>query len=170
MALNRLAAAALVLFATAAASAQEQPPGTASPVPPPAETTPPLPPPGAGSAAEDGFALSPATGDHLKIDRRTGRVSVCSSRTGTWLCTLIPDDRAAFEEELAALQAENERLKSDLSKAREEIAALSKGGEWFGPDEKRKLDEFMAFSDHAMRRFFDMVQDLKRDLEAPDRI
>lgn len=165
-----LKAAGLVagLILATAAGAAEQPPaggGAATPSPGAPSTAEPAAP-----ADNESFALSPATGDHLRIDRRTGRVSICSSKSGDWRCTLVPEDREAYEAEIAELRSENDRLKRQLADAEKRWADSGRQGEWFGPDERKKLDEFLDFSDHAMRRFFDMVEDLKRDLDAPDRI
>lgn len=156
-----------LILATAAGAAEQPPTVGGSPAPTPA--VPAIDDP-AAPADNEAFSLSPATGDHLRIDRRTGRVSICSSKTGDWRCTLIPEDREAYEAEIAELRTENDRLKRELADAEKRWADSGRQGEWFGPDERKKLDEFLDFSDHAMRRFFDMVEDLKRDLDAPDRI
>jgi cell division protein FtsB len=126
----------------------------------------------AGPAAEpstDGnFTLAPAEGRHLKIDRRTGRVSICAEADGAWSCRLVADDRAAYEEDIARLEAENERLGQLVMELQNELAQRDET--WIGPDEEKKLDEFLDFSDKAIRRFFGMVQELKRDLTPSDQL
>lgn len=113
------------------------------------------------SAPASGYDIVPAEGRHLKIDRDSGAVSLCEEISGRWRCSLIPDDREALEEEISRLRAENERLKAEVATGRQRS---------FGPEDEKELDEFFAFSDKAFRRFFGMVQDLKRDLETEDRI
>jgi hypothetical protein len=120
-------------------------------------------------APNDNFTFAPAQGEHLKIDRRTGRVSLCKSDAGTWRCSLVPDDREAYEEELAALRADNERLAARVADLEKQTGERDRTSRLFGPDEEKQLDEFLDFSGHAMRRFFDMVDELKRDLETRDK-
>ena len=75
--------------------------------------------------ASDNFALVPATGQYLRIDRRSGEVSLCAERDATWQCQLLADDRAALEgrltdleREVARLKAENAALKASAAPAR----------------------------------------------------
>lgn len=121
------------------------------------------------NASEDNFTFAPARGEHLKIDRRTGRVSLCKADDGVWQCRLVPDDRIAYEEEVEALRAENQRLQERVAELEEMQRSERESSRLFGPEDEKKIDEFMDFSGHAMRRFFDMVEDLKRDFENRDR-
>ncbi|WP_181706314.1 hypothetical protein [Chthonobacter rhizosphaerae] len=122
--------------------------------------------------SEQGFTFAPADGDHLKIDRRTGRVSVCGQRNGSWTCTLVPDDREALEDEVARLEADKRRLEARVA----DLERQASGAEprttepWLGPEEERELERFMEFSGKAMRRFFGLVEELKREYEGTDRI
>jgi hypothetical protein len=50
----------------------------------------------------------------LKLDTRTGEVSVCSRRAVGWACVAAPEDRALLENEIARLRAENGALKKEL--------------------------------------------------------
>ena len=54
---------------------------------------------------EDGF---------LRLDRRTGQVSLCDRRAVGWACQAIPDDRTALESEIMRLQNENAALRTEL--------------------------------------------------------
>lgn len=118
---------------------------------------------------DDGFAFVPATGDHLKIDRRTGQVSLCGERNGRWTCTLVPDDRSAYEEEIERLQADKRRLEARVAELETSAGIAPKAEPWFGPDEEKELDRFLDFSGEAMRRFFGLVEELKQEYESPDR-
>jgi hypothetical protein len=50
----------------------------------------------------------------LRLDRRTGQVSLCDRRAVGWACQAIPDDRTALESEIMRLQNENAALRSEL--------------------------------------------------------
>lgn len=140
---------ALLALALAVGPAAAQEPPATNPVPP----------------GTDNFTFAPAEGEHLKIDRRTGRVSLCRSENGTWRCALVPDDRLAYEEEVDALEAENQRLRQRIAALEDRQRSAEEDSRLFGPEDEKKLEEFMDFSGHAMRRFFDMVEELKRDFE-----
>jgi hypothetical protein len=146
-----LAAAIVLVVAPAGAGAQE-----------------PVRPEANGAVGDQNYTMVPAEGRHLKIDRRTGRVSVCDDKNGNWNCRLVADDREAYEDEIARLETENDELRRQLSETTSELAQRDQTDNWIGPEDEKKLDEFLTFSDKAIRRFFDMVQDLKRDLNEPD--
>lgn len=122
----------------------------------------------APATADEYFTMLPAEGRHLKIDRRNGRVSICSETNETWSCRLVADDRLAYEDEIERLEAENDRLAARVEDLETELASRNDLSKWIDPEDEKKLDEFLDFSDKALRRFFGMVQDLKRDLDQPD--
>jgi len=51
---------------------------------------------------------------YLRLDLKTGQVSLCSRRAVGWTCLAVPDDRTAFEGEIARLQGENAALKKGM--------------------------------------------------------
>src|SRR5215469_8269359 len=51
---------------------------------------------------------------YLRLDLKSGAVSLCSRGEAGWSCLAVPDDRAAFEAEIARLQGENVALKKAL--------------------------------------------------------
>ncbi|WP_291862390.1 hypothetical protein [Bradyrhizobium sp.] len=73
--------------------------------------------------AENGrYALSPVADGVLRLDTRTGAVSTCSKNGAGWACYAVPDERAALDAEIGRLQADNARLKTELS-ARDAVVA-----------------------------------------------
>src|SRR5262245_5580003 len=71
----------------------------------------------AETATPDGpngrFLFNPVVDGVLRLDTRTGQVSECSRNNAGWACNLVPDERSALEIEIARLQSENERLRSE---------------------------------------------------------
>jgi hypothetical protein len=51
---------------------------------------------------------------YVRLDGRSGQVSICSRRPAGWLCQAVPDERAALEGEIARLQSDNAALKKEL--------------------------------------------------------
>ncbi|MGJ5176003.1 hypothetical protein ACQR16_19210 [Bradyrhizobium oligotrophicum] len=71
-------------------------------------------------AAPDGdkgrYTMSTTPDGVVRLDTRTGAVSTCNNNAGTgWACYAVPDERAALDAEIGRLQAENERLRSQLA-------------------------------------------------------
>jgi len=50
----------------------------------------------------------------LRLDTKTGEVSVCREHTVGWACQAAPEDRAVLENEIARLHGENAALKKDI--------------------------------------------------------
>lgn len=78
-----------------------------------------------GLAAVPARAQAPDTGNGrysfhqvgegmLRLDSRSGQVSLCAKQPSGWSCTAVPDDRAALESEIARLQRENGALKKEM--------------------------------------------------------
>jgi hypothetical protein len=73
-------------------------------------------------ASENGrYAMTPSGDGFLRLDTRSGKVSLCVVKDGAARCTLAADEREAYEREIAALKAE-----------RGGTAPTGKSGEW-GP-------------------------------------
>ena len=75
----------------------------------------PAAPQGAQPGNEDSrFSFFRADDGYLRLDGRTGQVSICTRRQAGWLCQSLPEERAAFEAEIARLQGDNAALKKEL--------------------------------------------------------
>src|SRR5689334_6428972 len=60
------------------------------------------------------YSFSPVTDGMLRLDTRTGAVSICTRKDAVWSCTSVPDERAALDNEIARLQRENGAMKKDM--------------------------------------------------------
>ena len=63
---------------------------------------------------ESRFSFFRTEDGYLRLDGRTGQVSLCTRRPAGWLCQELPEERAAFEAETARLQVENAALKQEV--------------------------------------------------------
>ena len=109
----------------------------------------------------------------LRIDRETGSISECQRETSGWVCRLVADDRQAYEAEINRLDAEVERLESDLADALTELDIA--GGEPLTREDaarralelpsEEELDAVMDTAEEVMSRFFGMVERLRNDIE-----
>jgi hypothetical protein len=66
------------------------------------------------------YTLSATDNGYLRLDTRTGAVSICTSKGG-WTCRVVPDERAALDQEIGRLQSDIDRLKTQLASREETV-------------------------------------------------
>jgi hypothetical protein len=135
--------------------------------------------------AENGrYALSPVADGVIRLDTRTGAVSNCTNTGTGWACYAVPDERAALDAEIGRLQADNEKLKTQLA-AREPTVPgkidepLPKADSLKKPEPKvtegerkieiplpsdRDMDRVMSFLEQAWRRLVEMANRMQKDV------
>jgi len=121
--------------------------------------------------ADDGagrYELHQADGGFIRLDTKTGAVSHCRQKGTGWVCESAADDRKAFRDEIARLDAENRQL-------RERLAGLeTRPGGQTGPrtgqqddylrlPSDEEIDRIMGFFEKIMRRFMDFARSLDGD-------
>ena len=126
----------------------------------------------------------------LRLDGRTGHVSLCSKLT-EWACRTLADDRAALEKEIGRLLDENAALRKQLQEARHAPVppeTVPPGTATPAPatptvppavaptppkpgerdltlPSDADLNRMMAFLEKMWRRLLDMAQRTQRELE-----
>jgi hypothetical protein len=133
------------------------------------------------------YALSPVADGVLRLDTRTGTMSICNDKGAGWACYATPDERAAFDEEIGRLQKEKAELKLQLAQREPGVAGkidepLPKTDSLKQPktaDGARKieipkieiplpsdrdLDRMMGFLEQAWRRLVDMANRMQKDV------
>jgi hypothetical protein len=129
------------------------------------------------------YALAPVADGVLRLDTRTGAVSNCNNTGTGWACYAVPDERAALDAEIGRLQADNEKLKTELA-AREPTVPgkieepLPKADSLKKPEPKvaegerkieiplpsdRDMDRMMSFLEKAWRRLVEMANRMQKD-------
>lgn len=122
----------------------------------------------------DRYTLHETAEGWLRLDRKTGTVSLCRAKYGRWTCVPVPDALASFEAETRALEADKRRLEARVEELEHQLQKAGQAPQkppqepLLTPEDEREFDRFMDFSERALRRFFGMVKDLRRDFE--DRI
>jgi hypothetical protein len=109
----------------------------------------------------------------LRLDTRSGQVSLCNKRTAGWACQSLPDDRAALEDEIARIEKENTLLRSELSSralplpdgARREPRVGSRGDQELKVPSDAELDRAMTVLERMWRRLVDMVQRMQNETD-----
>lgn len=119
--------------------------------------------PASGGHAEEAdagrFQLE-RSGDHfIRLDRRSGAMSICRDQEGNLVCRMAADERAAYEDEL-------DRLSERVSKL-EKTVAVSDGSVL--PDDA-DVDRALGIMQKFMRGFMDMTRELRKDKPQPQRL
>jgi hypothetical protein len=135
--------------------------------------------------AENGrYALSPVADGVLRLDTRTGITSICTDKGTGWACYAMPDERAAFDEEIGRLQKDNEALKAQLAQREPTVTGkidepLPKTDSLKQPEPKvaegqrkieiplpsdRDMDRVMTFVEQAWRRLVEMANRMQKDV------
>jgi hypothetical protein len=172
-----------------APSGPPAPPAMPAPSVTPAPSIVPSPPaaPAPGRSAPDAddsrYSFHRVQDSFVRLDSRTGQVSVCGRETAGWACRAVPDERTALEEAIGRLQGDNAALKKELlarglslpggvkpdaPAAKESDKGNDKPAE-ARPTPKMpsdaELDRVLAFIEKVWRRLVEMMVDFQRDIQ-----
>jgi hypothetical protein len=109
---------------------------------------------------------------YLRLDGRTGQVSMCTRRPVGWACQAAADERAALEAEIARLQGENAALKKEFVARNLPLpGAVKPEPPLAKPQEPRlelpndaDLNKVMNFVEKVWRRLVEMIASLQKDM------
>lgn len=110
---------------------------------------------------------------YLRLDGRTGQVSICKQHAAGWACQLVADERAALESEIARLQGENAALKKEFIARNLPLpGAVKPETPAAKPQEPPRvelpsdadLDKVMSFVEKVWRRLLEMITTVQKDM------
>jgi hypothetical protein len=108
---------------------------------------------------------------YLRLDLRNGQVSLCSRRSVGWACVTVPDDRAAFDGEIARLQGENAALKKAMLDRGLALPGgvtadvpVARGDRDLKLPNHADVDRMMTAVEKAWRRLVEMLISLQKDI------
>lgn len=117
------------------------------------------------------FSFHRAEDGYLRLDTRTGQVSICARKPVGWSCHPVPDERSALEGEIARLQIDNGLLKKELLARNLPLPGSIKKDAPVAklPDVELKLpsdsdlDRVLNFMDKVWRRLAEKMAAIQRD-------
>ena len=113
------------------------------------------------------YSLSTVPDGMLRLDTRTGQVSLCAKQPAGWACNAVPDERSALENEIARLQRENGALKKDMLARNlplpKDVTGLPASGQRelqlkVPMPSDAEIDRMMGAFEKMWRRLVDMMQ------------
>ena len=128
---------------------------------------------GAGAENDDSrYAFTRADEGYLRLDGRTGQVSLCTRRVVGWTCQAVPDERAALEGEIARLQGENAALKKELlahdlplpGVVQPQPPPAKPPEPGLQLPDASDLNKLMGFIENVWRRLVEMITTLQKDI------
>jgi hypothetical protein len=111
--------------------------------------------------AEDGF---------LRLDGSTGEVSRCTRRPVGWSCEALPEDRAAFEAEIARLQRDKAVLEQELLAHDLPLPAQMRPGPaadrkpWLQGRGEQEVKHVVSVIGRVWRQVVAMIEGVHRDM------
>jgi hypothetical protein len=123
------------------------------------------------------YQIAPDEDGFVRLDTRTGAMTHCGKRAGAWRCDVLAEERSEFDRRLDALDREVAALKAEIGRLTAALSATEKKPETSvspSPTDPsagtrdEELDEALSFAERLMRRFFDLVRQLKSE-EPPTR-
>ena len=162
LARTALGVALVVLAAQTPAGAQERP-----------QIMPQRVPQDLPGASEDArYSFQPIDEGFMRLDGRTGEVSLCTRRSAGWTCQAVAGDRLALEAEIARLQGENVALKKELLGRKLPLPGTVRPAPTPAKPEPPRATQHpeaegsgvLAMLAKVWRRFVDMIASWRRDV------
>jgi hypothetical protein len=127
---------------------------------------------GSNEDSDNRYTFSRADDGYLRLDGRTGQVSLCSRDAIGWACQMVPDERSALEAEIARLQRDNAALKQELIARNLPLPGKMKPDQ---PPTKPQepslqlpndadLEKMVSFMEKLWRRLVEMLATVQKDI------
>jgi hypothetical protein len=120
------------------------------------------------------FSFHKVDDGFLRLDTRSGQVSLCNHKSLGWACETIPDERMALENEIARLQTGNAVLKKELlarglslPEAVRPDPPFAKNGDnlELKLPSQADVDRVMTFVERVWRRMLEAMGNLQKDMQ-----
>ena len=115
--------------------------------------------PAAMAASEEVFSITQLDNGYLRLNTKSGEVSLCAEKSGRLVCQVADDERRSFRAEIDALKERVTALeeKSGIAKTTSKPRSFA--------DERKDMEQALDLGEFALRRFFDVIQDIEKEAE-----
>ena len=112
------------------------------------------------SEETDHYRLEKTATGYVRMDTRTGAMSICEERSGQLVCKMAADERAAYQDEIDRLQGSVKALDERVSKLENSLSARL--------ESKLPSQEDFTKSLGYMQQFFRTFNDIVKDMDKED--
>ncbi|MBX3578600.1 MAG: hypothetical protein KF723_15455 [Rhizobiaceae bacterium] len=117
----------------------------------------------ASAAAEERYRLEKSADGYVRMDTRTGAMSICQESGGQLVCRAAADERTAYEDDIG-------RLQEGIDALEKRVAALENRAipEMMLPSEEN-FEKSLSYMEQFFRRFLGVVKDFEKDGTNPQK-
>lgn len=108
------------------------------------------------------YQLERTENGYVRLDTRTGEMSICQERSDQLVCRVAADEREAME-------ADSDGLRAELDALERRVAALEEGRAAGGLPSEEELDRTLSFMERFFRTFMGLAREWSEGEPAPDR-
>ena len=121
----------------------------------------------ASAAEPDRYRLEKTPNGYVRMDTRTGEMSICQEKWGELVCRMAADERTAVHDEMERLQTELKALDDQLAtvKALEDRVAKLENSVTAKIEQSLPTEEDFNKTMSYMERFFRSFMGIVRDFE-----
>ena len=122
---------------------------------------------GASAAEPDRYRLEKTPNGYVRMDTRTGEMSICQEKWGELVCRMAADERTAVHDEMERLQTELKALDDQLAtvKALEDRVTKLENSVTAKIEQSLPTEEDFNKTMSYMERFFRSFMGIVRDFE-----
>ena len=111
------------------------------------------------SEETDRYRLEKSANGYVRMDTKTGAMSVCEERSGQLVCKMAADERAALQDEIDRLQSSVKALDERVAKLESTPSARLESNL---PSEE-DFNKTMSYMERFFRSFMDIVKDMDKE-------
>ena len=111
------------------------------------------------SEETDHYRLEKSANGYVRMDTRTGAMSICEERSGQLVCKMAADERAAYQDEIDRLDNSVKALDARVAKLENSLSARLESQL---PSEE-DFNRTMGYMERFFRTFKDIVKDMDKE-------
>ncbi|RTL95552.1 MAG: hypothetical protein EKK31_29415 [Hyphomicrobiales bacterium] len=111
------------------------------------------------SEETDHYRLEKSANGYVRMDTRTGAMSICEERSGQLVCKMAADERAAYQDEIDRLDNSVKALDARVAKLENSLSARLESQL---PSEE-DFNRTMGYMERFFRTFKDIVKDMNKE-------